>query len=267
MSFRKRFRSLLYAAPLLDSLFRRFVWSRVHFPEHELKVLDGLRGLGTVIDVGAATGNYSWVLARRARRVVAFEPGDEHFHRLRLGANGSRITPLKYAVGEDSRRVKFFKPDDTVDGLHSATCSSDNPVIGSAEVSEIEQVSIDEIVDSEGIEDIDLIKIDVEGYENQVVRGALRTISRFEPVVICEIEERHNPDWFFCFEQLQERGYRAFFFRDGEYRAFEDPALIDEIQSAENRRKRLQGDLSADYCNNFVFVKTKTHCDWFGITK
>ena len=48
-------------------------------------------------------------------------------------------------------------------------------------------------LDSYGFEDVAFIKIDVEGHEEAVLAGAGDTLVRAKPVLLIEIEERHNP--------------------------------------------------------------------------
>ena len=49
-------RRVLERSPMLDGLFRRIVWSRVHYPERELRLLEAMPGrqLDVAVDVGAA---------------------------------------------------------------------------------------------------------------------------------------------------------------------------------------------------------------------
>jgi hypothetical protein len=47
-------------------------------------------------------------------------------------------------------------------------------------------------IDSTGVQDVDFIKLDVEGHEYEVVLGAQKTINEFKPVVL--IEEKHDPE-------------------------------------------------------------------------
>jgi hypothetical protein len=59
--------------PLLDGLFRRFIWSRIHFPEIEMRLLHEIQPglIDVAVDVGAALGSYSWILNRISKQVYA----------------------------------------------------------------------------------------------------------------------------------------------------------------------------------------------------
>jgi len=51
----------------------------------------------------------------------------------------------------------------------------------------VQQVSIDDFVEREGISAVDLIKIDAEHYELSVFEGMVKTVQKWRPVVLCEI--------------------------------------------------------------------------------
>lgn len=69
-------------------------------------------------------------------------------------------------------------------------------------------------LDSLGIEDVDLMMVDTEGYELMVLRGAVNTIKRFKPVLVLEFHKRRLTDKFgYTLNQLEryvnDLGYRA----------------------------------------------------------
>ena len=98
------------------------------------------------------------------------------------------------------------------------------------------------------------IKIDVEGHELSVLRGAAGILDRDAPVVVVEAEERHagaeNLAAVLAF--LAERGFEGWFVRRGrlEPLAAFDPSV---------HQKRFAGRFwdDADYCNNFVLRKKR----------
>ncbi len=255
--FRDSVRESFARIPLLDSLFRRILWSRVHFPERELKLLHLLndRPFDVVFDVGAALGSYTWVLERKASKVYAFEPGDAHFKNLSAGAMLSRVTVVNAAVGLEAGELTLYTPGASNDARHMATLSLDNPVskVSNVEEASVRVICLDEFAESnlKSPQTLDLLKIDVEGYENEVLKGAAGLISKFHPIIIAEIEARHNQSFRFPFEFLGDLGYEAFAYIGGEYRKI----LVDEVANIKPPSENWDNSnrSKSAYVNNFVF--------------
>ncbi len=51
--------------------------------------------------------------------------------------------------------------------------------------------TLDSYVERENLQKVDFIKLDVDGYECQVLRGALKTLERFRPVILSELAPYH----------------------------------------------------------------------------
>ena len=250
-------RGALGANPRLDGLFRRHLWSRIHFPEAELRLLDALPGgsIDTAIDVGAALGSYAWVLGRKARRVISYEPGETHGHYMTVAAAGSNVTVVRAAVGAEPGELDMFTESEDVDGRHTATLSTGNPVARAPGVSirKVPVVTLDHDVPAHlapGAR-VDILKIDVEGFENAVLAGAARLIAEHSPVIIAEIEARHNADYGVAFAQLRAAGYGVRFWREGAYHSLDD-YRIESLQRFEDLALRLEVR-HGNYINNFVF--------------
>lgn len=260
-SLRRTARDVLGAVPLLDGLFRRFVWSRLHFPEVELECIARLApgSVDVAIDVGAAKGSYAWVMERVARRVYAFEPGESHYRVLRLAAYGSRVEAVQAAVGRTNGSGVLCIPGTNTEALHSATLSVDNQIARSSTSSTIEvrQISLDHFIEKHLVSDrhVDLLKIDVEGYELEVFAGAEMLLSHHHPTIVCEIEARHNPRYKDVFRFLRSLGYDAYFYRRGRFDELLGDSIAD-LQKEVDLRVRLSPDYRpghCDYVNNFVF--------------
>ncbi len=242
---------------MLDGLFRRIVWSRVHYPERELRLLEAMPGrqLDVAVDVGAALGSYAWVLNRKARTVFAFEPGAKHFAHLEAAARWSHVEIVRAALGAETGTARLHTPGDSNEARHMATLSEDNPVIRTAgTVSEVVPVYALDVFLQDRLgpgRRLDLLKIDVEGFENSVLEGAEAVVSRDFPIIIAEIERRHNPAYRDFFDVLCGLGYRCKAFADGAYRPA-GPERVAEQPEAERfaRGESLRG---AGYVNNFVF--------------
>jgi FkbM family methyltransferase len=233
----------------------------VYFPEVEMRFLNSLatHSIDIAIDVGAAMGSYSWILNRKSRQVIAFEPGELHARNLQQTVFGTRISVVKAAVGAECGTVAMYTPGADTNALHSATLSLGNPVtaVPGTQVREVEQVTLDEFLGPKigPGHTVDVLKVDVEGYELEVFKGASLLLERHHPLIFCEIEQRHNAGYAAVFRLLRAAGYSSYVFQEGSFRLFAGEA-IDNLQSAHALQSRL--DRSYDparnlYVNNFVF--------------
>ena len=134
------------------------------------------RGWRTAIDVGAHVGLWSWQMARDFGHVVGFEPMPEHracWEKNMVVAENATL--LSYALGAEPGTV-FLK-------TRTPNSSGDTGVEpGATEGVEAEMLTLDEL----GLEDIDFIKIDCEGYELYGLQGAVETLKRCKPCLIVE---------------------------------------------------------------------------------
>jgi FkbM family methyltransferase len=159
------------------------------FERHELDIFELACYAGaTVLDVGANIGLYSVVAAQRigdSGIVYAFEPVPENVAYLRknLELNGvaDRVAVQEVAVGEADGELEIFLSDRQI-GTHSAAKAT----IGVGTSVKVPMRSVDAFVANSGISHIDVVKVDVEGYDGQVLQGALQTLRRHKPVLFIE---------------------------------------------------------------------------------
>jgi FkbM family methyltransferase len=134
----------------------------------------------TVVDVGANIGNHTLAFAEVAARVIALEPHPVTFELLRLNTrNRPNVTVLNLGASDRHARLKGVVPVGNAGG-----CSIGD---GAGEEVELEVQPVDELPE---LSDVGLVKIDVEGHEEQALRGMERLLSQQRPVVVFE----QNPD-------------------------------------------------------------------------
>lgn len=173
------------------------------------------------MDIGAYQGVYSVVAGKKLRQdgmVIAFEPSPREYHRLRLHLcwNGmSHAHAEMLALGAVAARTAFFQVvsgDTTRNGLR-APASSD-----SVDTISVDAVSLDYYVASRRIERVDIIKLDVEGGEIDVFRGAATVLTKFRPILICEVLDAATKVWGYDARQiiltLKNYGYDWFDIKD-----------------------------------------------------
>lgn len=175
----------------------------IKWAEPELRGLRAfVRNGDTAIDVGAAHGMYTVPLADivgRSGRVLSFDPhprqqGQLAFLRGLLGAK--QITVIPAAVGaEDAEHTmrlphKYGFPIYGHAHVSQGAAPYDDPSM-KLKFWDTSMTSIDSWCEQNSIADVNFIKVDVEGFEPTVVEGARKTITRWRPSMLLEIEDRH----------------------------------------------------------------------------
>jgi FkbM family methyltransferase len=143
-------------------------------------------------------------MATQGARVHAFEPFRtvrEQFMRQIEGNRLDNISVHPVGLSNQNSRLPFFAPT----GMNAGIGSFDPDSVGKGNVSigELQLVRGDDYFPDRGIDRIDLLKIDVEGYEKLVLAGLRESLQRQRPIVVCEITFG-NPLSFATLEELHE---------------------------------------------------------------
>src|SRR2546426_8633981 len=174
-------------------------------------------------DVGANVGCHTLVMANAVGatgRVMAFEPNPAIFERLRANLCLNRFTQVEtvpLCLSDRAGRQTLFAPldDDYNQGL--ASVHRENLDRRSRAI-EVRSVTLDDFVSTRALERLDLLKIDVEGHEFQVVRGARQVLQQLRPLLVLEFSERQweNAGVRPCQleDYLGELGYSLFVLRE-----------------------------------------------------
>lgn len=133
---------------------------------------------GIAVDVGAHIGIWSLELSRHFDIVHAFEPVQENFDCLLENVARRRVCVHPNALGDYEGSREMFYPL----GGNSGMAYVAERYEGSGRASSVEM----HLLDSYQFRDVGLIKIDVEGYEGNVVLGAIHTIMEYRPVIVFE---------------------------------------------------------------------------------
>ncbi|MFC0384579.1 FkbM family methyltransferase [Muricoccus vinaceus] len=160
----------------------------------ELTFLSALHRPGTLVDAGAHEGLLTLPLAGLpAARVLAFEPLGEARAALSSAVAGRpNITVRPEALGDVAGTVELTVP--VLDGAPQwqwASTSKSYAAHRSSRVA-VRRESVAAItLDSLSLADCTAIKIDAEGAEYAILRGARETLARCRPLLTLELEERH----------------------------------------------------------------------------
>lgn len=173
------------------------------------KYVDRIKGK-IVLDIGANIGNHSIFFAKylNPKKVYAFEPVHPTYEILErnISINGlfDTIEPINCAIGNRHINGTCDKFD-----LHN---------IGGTSVSEKEDGEFGIItLDEKNFENISFIKIDVEGFEEKVLEGGLKTIERCHPILMIEIwEESGNFEKIYDI-LVKKMGYHMYAYDEANY--------------------------------------------------
>lgn len=188
-------------------------------------LLHFLREDDLFIDVGANIGVFSLLAAGEKKcRCVAFEPIPTTFHRLlaNLSINGLEqlVSPFNIGLGSNNTTLKFT----------SNLESSVNRVAGEKDTDTIEVPvkRLDDVVPvSQNLESI-LLKVDVEGFETEVIKGADALLkNRLLKAIIIELNgsgEKFGYNEKAIKMKLEQEGFRLFYYHPFQRLLSQNPA-------------------------------------------
>jgi FkbM family methyltransferase len=151
-------------------------------------------GPGSVfLDIGANVGYYSLMAHRRVGpggRVLSFEPNPPTLAKLRRnialsGAEGIEVFDV--ALSDRDEEVSIFCPTDAAQHSHGEA-SLRRQGWSDYDRAEVHATRLDDALPGD-LDRLDFVKIDVEGAELLAFRGAEKTIKRFRPVILMELNQ------------------------------------------------------------------------------
>jgi FkbM family methyltransferase len=142
-----------------------------------------VRDSDTLVNVGANIGIYVIPLAKKVRKVIAFEPHPKTYEMLENSIelnNLHNVVLIKKAIGDSKKKVLFGL---SVIPMESGIITEPNRHTYSG--IEVESVDLDSVLVSE--DRVDWLLIDVEGSEINVLNGARNILRKNSPKIIVEI--------------------------------------------------------------------------------
>jgi FkbM family methyltransferase len=177
-------------------------WRGEHEPEVQQKIASVVRPGDVVYDVGAHLGSLSLGAARivgakeggAIGRVVAFEADPANVERLQQHAAKNNLTQtlqvLHAAVwSHASAKEIAFRRGDTNLSQGGVEADGHHPVLAGSELIHVPAITLDEFI-AAGNPPPQLVKIDVEGGESEVLRGAHTLFSTHRPLLIVEVHHQ-----------------------------------------------------------------------------
>ena len=163
-----------------DTHFENYITDGGYQTIHRTSILNYIKQfkseLNNVIDVGSHVGFWSKEFTELFKHVYAFEPMNEVRECYIKNITKSNYTLYPYGLGAEEKKVKIqYEPNE-----------SGNTFITPLGNREIEVYPLDQFEFNK----IDYIKIDAEGYEIEVCKGALKLIERDKPFIHIEMKKK-----------------------------------------------------------------------------
>jgi FkbM family methyltransferase len=149
----------------------------------------------TILDIGANTGLYSLIAktVNPSSQVYAFEPLPSFNAALKenIRLNGYDVQVVDQAVSDFIGTAEFYAPQRGQGNLYSSSLSLEhyeNHQKSTPIVHQVQVTTLDTFVESQGIQSVDLVKIDAEGQDANVLKGFVHSMQRFQPDFIVEVQ-------------------------------------------------------------------------------
>jgi FkbM family methyltransferase len=168
-----------------------YSWERYE-PEVRHAIENALQPDQDALDIGANIGIHTITMARRVPfgRVVACEPNPVVANRLKNNValnNLENVTVRQVAVTAESGPVPLTVPNDEF-GLQAWASLRDGgeAYLAASHCIDVYGISVDSLIEEERLRNVGLIKVDVEGFEPEVLMGAKQTLQHHRPTLIFE---------------------------------------------------------------------------------
>ena len=189
-----------------DTISRKIMLDGV-FEKNELMALkkflsDQRITCDTCLDIGANIGNHSLFFADLFSKVISFEPNERPFKLLKFNSSlAENIQPFNLGLSTKTMELPVkLRP---LNSGSARICNNENPDTF------FSVVSLDDFLMKNEHSDISFMKIDVEGHELMVLKGAKSTLEKYKPIIALEMhfkkDIKNNLD---ILELLEKFGYR-----------------------------------------------------------
>ncbi len=145
------------------------------------------------LDVGANQGEYTLFAAKRLTKgtVIAFEPVDEIYEQLHRNIalnHFTNIKTLKLGLSDTVGVLPIYEMQST-DANHEGLATLFQSELRGKVIQQIKLDTLDNVALQLNLQRLDFIKVDIEGAELTMLKGATGTISRFRPQVMVEMND------------------------------------------------------------------------------
>lgn len=249
---KENLRRLIFFNPTVESFIRKNILVYIRNQELEQKLIKELpkNYFNLCIDIGAGVGEYTTLLAKKSKLTIAFEPLGEnlkilkHFENVKIKIEGTALSD------RDGYSELLLT---NIDTFHSTLSTTNQTTIKYfSGRKEIKTQKLDTYISLMDNNNIDFIKIDVEGHEFAVLKGAEHILQTMHPILLIEMEHRHGTKIQEIFEYLENMQYQGYYTLDGRIYDYINFTKYLELWGSSNND-------SKPPVNNFLFIEKKSH--------
>lgn len=193
---------------IINLNINEFTQAGYYFGKIDNNLVDRIKkGGGIYIDIGSNIGIYSIFASAFFEKVYSFEPSKFTF---KIQLNNIELNHIKnidvinYGLSSvegngDLRINKFNNGGNSLENLGAEV---------SSEIEKVKLTTLDSFFIDKCLDQIDLIKIDIEGHEIEAIKGGCNLLSKFKPLIYCEVAS--NKEYLAQLIKNLPLGYEAF---------------------------------------------------------
>ena len=218
----------------------------------ELLLLEFLLTTESVVcDIGTNKGEYAYYAEKlmNPKNIYLFEPEKKLNKQLQAIFGNCQVFDLALSDNKGKHQFKIPLINGVADNcLSSLEVENKEDNETEAIIYEVKTDTLDNFTKEKNITP-DLIKIDVEGHELSVLKGAENFINEHHPTLIIEIEQRHHKDINIesVFDSFKQKGYHCYYYSKKQSQLFSY-----ENKTHLTNTKEYFGKI--DYINNYIFI-------------
>ena len=174
-----------------NEVYRSLFVQGVYDPNLLVAVMSLLKEGSVLVDIGANMGLFSLLSAKQVGvqgRVLAVEPSSRDFERLvenvKLNGLEEIVTTTRCSISDKAGKVQIAIASEERSGLNTIGREFSSKGVEKLRIEEVEAQTVDQLVLSESLHRLDVLKLDVEGSEVLALKGAQLTIETFRPAII-----------------------------------------------------------------------------------
>lgn len=174
-----------YYMPNSDNHFERLINKRVSNggpPQYQDDVRDEaykyITDFDIAVDIGANVGLWAKPLTEKFKRVIAFEPLEQVYSCLELNCENLPVELHKHALGSVNDVVEMVFDAENTGGSFVSEVGT-----GTIQIKRLDDLNLPKF---------GLLKIDCERHELEVLKGAIDTIIKYKPIIVCEQQADTN---------------------------------------------------------------------------